>query len=321
MRVNRRGLLIASDCALIALLLTPWLGPEPLQTQALWRGDADEWNIFLQLRVTRTLMAFLAGGSLAAAGTVFQALLRNSLATPYTLGVSSGAALGAVLAICFRLPAVSLFALAGGISVLVLVLRLAARGAPLSAHALILAGVSVTSVCSALITVLHSYAGFSQSFSITSWLIGGIEPVNLGTLVLFSSAVVPVWALLTWHAPAWNLLSFGETWAEARGLPVGRFSLIGYLAGSWLAALTVSLTGPIGFIGLLIPHFVREANGPDHRSLIPSSILFGAAFLALCDAMGRTILAPSEVPAGVVTAILGGPGLVWILSREHRSAN
>jgi iron complex transport system permease protein len=316
--VNPRLLFIAAASACAALLLTPWLGPESLNGAALWRGDAGEWNLFVQLRVSRTILAVLAGGSLAAAGTVFQALLRNSLATPYTLGVSSGAALGAVAAICFRVPWVSASALAGGLLVLLLVLRLTGRGTPLSAHALILAGVSVTSVCSALITVLHSYAGFSQSFSITSWLIGAIEAVSYPTLALFALLAVPIWVLLTWHAPAWNLLSFGESWAEARGLPVRRFSLMGYLAGSWLAALTVSITGPIGFIGLLVPHFVREAGAPDHRTLIPASILFGAAFLAACDALGRTILAPADVPAGVITALIGGPGLVWILSREQR---
>ena len=316
--MNRRAIVYALLGLLVALVATPWLGPESLNTKALWNGDPSEWNIFLELRVSRTLLALLAGGSLAAAGTVFQALLRNSLATPYTLGVSSGAALGAVIAICFRLPAVSLCALAGGLAVLLLVLRLSGRGAPFSAHALILAGVSVTSVCGALITILHSYAGFSQSFSITSWLIGSIDAVSFKTLMWFAVAVVPVWGLLLWHAPAWNLLSFGETWAEARGLPVKGFSIAGYLAGSWLAALTVSFTGPIGFIGLLIPHFVREASGPDHRTLIPSATLFGAAFLAVCDALGRTILAPADVPAGVITAIIGGPGLVWILSREQK---
>ena len=315
--MSRRTMVWALACALLALVGAPWIGPEGLQARALLKGDPAEWNIFLELRVSRTLLALLAGGSLAAAGTVFQALLRNSLATPYTLGVSSGAALGAVIAICLRLPGVSAYALAGGIAVLLLVLRLAGRGAPFSAHALILAGVSVTSVCGALITILHSYAGFSQSFSITSWLIGGIDAVSFATLAWFAAAVVPVWVLLAWHAPAWNLLSFGDTWAEARGLPVKKFSVLGYLAGSWLAALTVSLTGPIGFIGLLVPHFVREAAGPDHRMLIPAATLFGAAFLAACDALGRTILSPSDIPAGVITAIVGGPGLVWILSREQ----
>ncbi len=318
--MNLRTIGLAIVCALLALLLSPWLGPEPLNTQALLHCDPAEWNIFLELRVSRTILALLAGGSLAAAGTVFQALLRNSLATPYTLGVSSGAALGAVLAICFRIPAISLCALAGGLAVLLLVLRLAGRGAPFSAHALILAGVSVTSVCGALITVLHSYAGFSQSFSITSWLIGGIDALSFTTLAWFTVAVVPVWVLLAWYAPAWNLLSFGDTWAEARGLPVKKFSVLGYLAGSWLAALTVSFTGPIGFIGLLVPHFVREAGGPDHRTLIPSATLFGAAFLAVCDALGRTVMSPSDIPAGVITAIIGGPGLVWILSREQKGA-
>ncbi len=313
-------ILIAAACAVASLLLTPWLGPEPLQLDALWNGDPQEWRLFLGLRVTRTMLAFLAGGSLAAAGTVFQALLRNSLAEPYTLGVSSGASVGAVLAITLRIPWISAFALIGSLLVLLLVLRLAGRGARISAHALILAGVSITSVCSALITILHSFAGLSQSFSITTWLIGGIEGIPATTLGFYALAVVPVWVLLAWKAPAWNLLSFGETWAEARGLPVKQYALLGYLAGSWLAAITVSLTGPIGFIGLLIPHFARESGGPDHRSLIPSAILFGAAFLAVCDALGRTILSPADIPAGVLTAMIGGPGLVWILSRERNLA-
>ncbi|MBI3207921.1 MAG: iron ABC transporter permease [Candidatus Solibacter usitatus] len=315
--MNRRTLLWAVAAALFAALATPWLGPEQVHTKELLSGDAAEWRIFLALRVSRSLLAFLAGGSLAITGAVFQALLRNSLATPYTLGVSSGAALGAVIAICLRVPVVPLAALAGGIAVLLLVLRLSSRWSQLSSHALILAGVSVTSVCSALITILHSYAGFSQSFAITSWLIGGVDAVSFSSLGFYAAAVLPVWALLIYHAPAWNLMAFGESWAAARGLNVRRTSLIGYLAGSWLAALTVSLTGPIGFVGLLVPHFIRESSGSDHRTLVPASALFGAAFLCACDAIGRTVLAPSDIPAGVITAILGGPGLVWMLSKER----
>ena len=249
---------------------------------------------------------------------MFQALLRNSLATPYTLGVSSGAALGAVLAITFRLPWVWLAALGGGILVLFLVLRLSRAGGTLPAHALILAGVSVSSVCGALITVMHSYAGFSQAFSITSWLVGGVEALPYSTLGLFAAAVLPAWAAIIYSAPAWNLIAFGEAWAEARGLAVERATLLGYLSGSWLAALTVSLTGPIGFVGLLVPHLIRGFSGPDHRTLLPASALFGAAFLGICDALGRSLFAPSDVPAGVITAVIGGPGLIWILHREHK---
>jgi iron complex transport system permease protein len=207
--------------------------------------------------------------------------------------------------------------MAGGMLVLLLVMQFA-RAAAFSAHALILAGVSITSVCSALITILHSYAGFSQSFSITTWLIGGVEGADAATLLLFGAAALPVWAALVWRAPVWNLLAMGEVWAEARGLAVQRSSLFGYLAASWLAALTVSFTGPIGFIGLLAPHCVREQVGADHRTLLPCAALAGAAFLAACDALGRTVLAPADVPAGVVTAVFGGPGLVWILLRENR---
>jgi iron complex transport system permease protein len=315
--MNARPILWSAVAAFATLCVMPWFGAAPLDTQALWRGDAAEWNLFLTLRVARTLMAMLAGASLAAAGTLFQALLRNSLATPYTLGVSSGAALGAVIAICFRLPAITLMALLGALLVLGVVLGMA-RGRTLSAHSLILAGVSVTSVCSALITILHSFAGFTQSFAITTWLIGGIEAVDANVLWTCALATVPVWIALIWHAPAWNLLAFGDTWAEARGLPVRRFTLLGYIAGSWLAAITVSFTGPIGFVGLLVPHFVRAAVGADHRVLFPSVILCGAAFLAICDAVGRSILAPADVPVGVVTALLGGPGLLWILRREQR---
>jgi iron complex transport system permease protein len=316
--MSQRKILISIAAALAILAVAPWFGPEPLPFEALRRGDPDEWNIFFTLRLSRTLLAFLAGGSLAIAGALFQSLLRNSLATPYTLGVSSGAALGAVIAICFRLPWVSVSALVGAFVTLLLVLGLAARRVFFSAQTLVLAGVSITSVCSALITILHSYAGFSQSFSITTWLIGGVEGVDRETLGLFALAVIPIWTVAVWHAPAWNLLSLGDVWAEARGLPVRRFSMIGYLGGSWLAGITVAITGPIGFIGLLAPHFVRTWTGADHRTMLPVTALFGASFLAVCDTLGRTVLAPADVPAGVITAIFGGPGLIWILLREQK---
>jgi len=316
-----RILLLASGFAVLSILLTPWVGPGGLSPDLVLAGDALERRIFIEFRLSRTLLAILAGGALSLAGCLFQAMLRNSLATPYTLGVSGGAALGAVLLICLGVPFVWMGALAGALAVLLLVLGFASQRQTLSAHALILAGVAIHSVCSALIMLIHNFAGFTQAFSTIVWLTGAVDGISLSRLGPLAIAVLSVSVLIVWQAPAWNLLAVGDQWAAARGAHVRKLMIGGYLAGSLLTAATVSLTGPIGFVGLLVPHMVRQITGPDHRLLMPCSLLFGGSFLAICDAVGRTILAPADIPVGVITALLGGPGLVWILrSQNARSA-
>jgi iron complex transport system permease protein len=311
-----RWLTLSIAAILLTAAVTPWIGPGSIHPAALFHDPLDR-QIFIQYRVSRTLLAMAAGGALSLAGCLFQAMLRNSLATPYTLGVSSGAALGAVVFICLGIPAIFLGAILGAAAVLAIVLSFALRQAQLSAHALILAGVSVNSVCAALIMLLHSFAGFTQSFSITSWLIGGVDTIPYSRLVAFAAFSIPVSLYVIGQAPAWNLLSIGEQWAAARGVSVRRLMLTGYIAGSLLAAVTVSLTGPIGFVGLLVPHLVRQFTGADHRVLLPCSFLLGACFLAVCDAFGRSVLAPADLPVGVITALLGGPGLIWMLRSQH----
>lgn len=307
--------------AALALLVTPWIGPGQLSPSKVFAGDELERRIFVEFRLSRTLLAMLAGGSLSLAGCLFQAMLRNSLATPYTLGVSGGAALGAVLLIIFRVPFLWMGALGGAMAVLVLVLGFASAQRSLSAHALILAGIAIHSVCSALIMLIHSFAGFTQAFSVMVWLTGAVDGVGLERVGYLAAAVLPIAAAIVWKAPAWNLLAVGEQWASARGAPVRRLMMGGYLAGSLLTAATVSLTGPIGFVGLLVPHIVRLIAGPDHRLLMPGAFFGGAVFLSVCDAIGRTVLAPADLPVGVITALTGGPGLVWMLrSRGARSA-
>jgi iron complex transport system permease protein len=312
-----RWVTIAGASVILTLVITPWIGPGAIHPAKLLAGDSLDRQIFIQFRVSRTLLAMTAGGALSLAGCLFQAMLRNSLATPYTLGVSSGAALGAVVFICLGIPAIWFGAVLGAAVVLLVVLGFTLRQEQLSAHALILAGVSVNSVCAALIMLLHSFAGFTQSFSITSWLIGGVDAIPFPRLAVFAAFALPVGFFVVWQAPAWNLLSVGEQWAAARGASVRRLMLGGYLAGSMLAAVTVSLTGPIGFVGLLVPHLVRQLTGADHRLLLPCSFLFGASFLAVCDAFGRSILAPADIPVGVITALLGGPGLIWMIRSQH----
>jgi iron complex transport system permease protein len=179
-----------------------------------------------------------------------------------------------------------------------------------------MAGITINSICMAAILFLHSVASTAQSIAITRWLMGGIEAVNATTLVWLTVAIVPALLYCFMQARSWNVLAIGEEWAAIRGVATTRLLLSGYLAGSLLTGIVTSLTGPIGFVGLIVPHAVRMLFGADHRVLIPASFFFGGAFLAICDTVARIALAPAEVPVGVITAMLGGPFFIWILRRR-----
>jgi iron complex transport system permease protein len=305
-----------------ATLLFPLAGPSPLDYAAVLERREPDWSILIQLRVSRTLLGLFAGGALSLAGSLFQAMLREALATPYTLGVSTGAALGAVVVIAMGghafmgVPAIWAGALAGAAAVLVLVVGSAARQGQMSAFGLLLTGIATNSVCSAAILMIHGFAGMAQSFSISRWLLGSVDSAPYGALVPFMAIVGSITAWVLQRARHWNLLAVGEDWAAARGARVSRLMLGGYFAGSVLAAGTVALTGPIGFVGLIVPHLVRSRVGADHRVLMPCSFLLGGVLLAGCDALGRTVLAPAEIPAGAILALVGGPYLVWLVRQR-----
>jgi iron complex transport system permease protein len=318
-----RGWLAASLLAfVIAALVLPFVGPAPLDFDRIWAHEEPDWSILVQLRLSRTLLGLFAGGALALAGCLFQALLRDALATPYTLGVSAGASLGAVLVIAtgahtlLGVPAIWLGALLGAASVLAVVLTAAARGGRVSAFSLLLTGIALNSVCTAAIMVVHGVSSVAQSFSISRWLLGSIDSTSYGALLPFVVIVLVVALLVARQARHWNLLAVGEAWAASRGANVSRLLLAGYVAGSILAASTVALTGPIGFVGLVVPHLARGRVGADHRTLLPCSFLLGGVFLAACDALGRWLLAPAELPAGAILALVGGPYLVWMIRRR-----
>jgi iron complex transport system permease protein len=298
------------------------VGPFGLDAgRVLARQDPD-WSILVRLRVSRTLLALFAGGALSLAGTVFQAMLRDALATPYTLGVSAGASLGAVGSIWLGwqqiagLPATWIAALAGAGFVLIAVASAALTTRRLSSFGLLLAGLAVNSVCSALIVTIHGLANPVQSFSISRWLLGSIDSTDYSALGWLVTVVCLASAVVMAQAKDWNLMAVDSSWASARGANVAQLTVAGYGAGSLLTAATVALTGPIGFIGLMVPHLVRMRVGADHRVLMPCAFFGGGVVLAGCDAVGRTIVAPSEVPAGAIMAILGGPYLVWVLRRR-----
>ena len=307
---------------LLAIFLLPWIGSGSISMERVFAKAAPDYAIFVQLRVSRTLVGICAGGALSLTGSLFQSMLRESLAEPYTLGVSAGAALGAVVTLAFDLervlglPATWMGALAGASLVLVIVGGISWKRGQLSGVRLLLSGIALNSICLAFILLINSVVRDRRSISITQWLLGSVDAVSyqalfvFGFVVLFTSTVVIV------QARGWNLLAIGESWAGSRGADLGRLTMIGYCCGSILTAGSIALTGPIGFVGLIVPHLVRSRISADNRILMPCSLLLGGVLLAVCDTLGRIVLAPAELPAGAVMAILGGPYLVWLVRKR-----
>jgi iron complex transport system permease protein len=306
--------------SIAALLICPLIGPTPLDLSKIFTEGSLEAQIFWLARLPRVLLALLAGGALASAGVLFQALMRDALATPDTLGVSSGASLGAVVAICFgwadsaRLGGLWTASLLGAGIVLMIVVALSSRGRNVSSFTLLLAGITINSMCVAIMLFLQSVTTLGRSLAITRWLMGGVDAVEYRTLGLLALFVLPAAAVLIWRSHHWNLLAVGQGWAAAKGLDTRSSLRLGYAVGSILAGSVTAITGPIGFAGLIVPHALRMLIGPDHRLLLPASFLLGGAFLAVCDAIGRTVFAPAELPVGVITALLGGPFFLWVLT-------
>lgn len=259
------------------------------------------------------------------AGVLFQAILRNALATPFTLGVASGSSFGAVLAIVLGLevsvlgvPFVSVAAFLGAMLTVGLVFLIARTRRELPTFTLLLAGVTLNFVFAALILLIYYLATFTETFLMVRWMMGNINDASASYSLILKTGgpILVTLALLLWLAPQLNLLAAGEDWATTRGVNVGRLKQTAFIAASLLTGLITAVTGPIGFVGLIVPHALRMIAGADHRVLIPSAFFVGGGFLVLCDTAARTVLAPSELPVGVVTALLGGPFFILLLKRH-----
>jgi iron complex transport system permease protein len=313
-----RAVVVATLAALAIAIVSPLVGGSGMDYGRLWRGESPDWEIFVNLRVPRTVLAFLAGAALSVAGALYQAVLREALATPSSLGVTSAAALGAVAALALGsgeetgFPLIWAAALAGSGVVIALVAALG-RVKRFTAFTLLLTGIALSGMCTALILLLHSLAGITRSFQIAHWLMGGIDAVEYPVLGWLAGAI----ALGTWwsvrQARVLNVLMLGEAWAAGRGVDCRRVTWQGFAVGAMLVGTVTAVTGPIGFVGLIVPHLLRRILGPDYRLLIPVCWLGGGAFLVVCDAISRSVLAPVEIPVGVTTALLGGPFFVWLL--------
>jgi iron complex transport system permease protein len=286
-------------------------------------GTADPLTrtIVLDLRLPRIALALVAGGGLALAGAIFQAVLRNPLAEPYVLGVAGGAAVGAVAAVVFGLAVVpglvQLAALAGAIGAMLLVLRIALRvGRALDTRVLLLAGVVVGAFFNAAILLLLMMADVESFRSAVFWMMGSLAGATWRTTAFLAAVVLPAMIVLLGLARALNLLAIGEETALFLGTDVERIKLLSYFIASLLVAAAVSACGVIGFIGLIVPHAVRLAWGSDHRLLLPASLLGGGVFLLLADTAARSLAAPAELPVGVITALVGVPLFVLLLRRS-----
>ncbi len=313
---------------LLCLAAGPFIGPQPLNFTEAWAHRMNpslspDAAILFQARIPRVLFAALAGAALSAAGVAFQALLRNPLATPYTLGVSSGAACGAVLGMLLGfhhtvggVPAIQISGMTGALLTVLLVYWLGRKTGG-STHTLLLSGVTLSFFFAACIMFMQYLADFTQSYRIIHWLMGNLDIADYDTfyrtLPGVALAIIGLWLL----SSEYNLLSAGEESARTRGVNIKRNYLVTYLCASVAVALVVCVAGPIGFVGLIVPHTLRLMVGPDHRILLPASALCGAGFLILCDAAARTVFAPAELPVGVLTAILGGPFFLVILLRKR----
>jgi len=287
-------------------------------------GSEVEAEIVFGQRLPRIAMAFLAGGSLAVAGATFQALLRNPLATPHTLGITAGGSLGAVAAISFgidramlgMLTPVQLAALAGSGCVMAVIYGLAQQRERISTLKLLLAGVTLGLMCSALIMFVRYLADPHKLVVLDRWLMGGLDVHRYRSLASVLPLCVPALALIFSQATNLNQVAFGEELAAGRGVNVRGVQIAAFVGASVLTASVVSVAGPIGFVGLIVPHAVRLALGPDQRLLLTTCLFAGGAFLAVADTFARTVFAPTELPVGVLTAMLGGPFFLLLLVKK-----
>lgn len=323
-RHPRRSLALLGLSCLVLLGIAPFLGRPVIPWAQAW-ADPDtslEALLFWRWRLPRALAAFAVGAGLALGGTVFQAVFRNALATPFTLGISGGASFGAALASQFAsglilampgMPVLQLSAFAGAMSSVVLVHGISRMRRGFSTSDLLLAGVAVSFLFSSLIMLFQYIGDPGQSLRLLHWMMGGIFVTGLGDLVPLVVPLALGGGLLMFRLRELDLLLLGDDLAASRGLDTRTLRKILFFFVSMMVGACVAICGPIGFVGLMTPHVCRMGFGARHRLLVPASALAGGGLLVVCDTVARTVIAPAELPIGVITALLGAPFFLWLL--------
>ena len=318
----------------VVMFVCSLIGTESVSLKAIFNGPGvqasanPDYEIFVRIRLPRIILAGLVGAALACAGVVFQVLLRNPLADPYILGISSGAGLGAIIAVVSgfswtlwgRSP-IAVFAFAGALGTVWLVWFIGRLTGKFHVTGLLLAGVVVNAFFSAMMMFLTSIAKSDQVYATIFWLMGNMTEGDFLVLWISAGCVLAGVVALFYISPQLNALSFGADDARSMGVNVIRTRTIAFGIAAGITAVAVSLSGLIGFVGLVVPHGVRLVFGPDHRQLLPLSGIVGAIFLVVADTLARIIVAPAQLPVGVVTAIVGGPFFLILLVKYSRKVS
>ena len=302
---------------LLFLLLSPFIGEN---------GFNVSKNILFQIRIPETLTAFITGASLSLAGLIFQSMFRNSLATPYTLGISSGAGFGAAIAVKFSLfsaflgfSRITFFAFIGAMLSLFAIRTIALIKKNYSMHTLLLSGIAVNFTFSSFTMFIQFIADKSESSSIIHWLMGSIESIGFSDFLIILPFLFLSLIIFLRYSRESDMISFSENTAFGMGVEVFKVRKTMIFFASILTASVVSITGPIGFVGMVIPHITKRLFSNKHLILIPISLFLGGAFLVFCDLISRTIIFPSRIPVGVITALLGGPFFLWIIIKTDEN--
>ena len=278
-------------------------------------------TIIWRIRFPRVLMAALVGATLSLGGLVFQALLRNPLAEPYILGISGGSAIGAIIGILMgfsRFPGVCLMAFAGSVATLGLILMMSSCQTILKQNALLLSGVMVNAFCSAVIMFLVSMTQDARLHNIIFWLMGDFSMIGLDQVAILAAITFPCFLLLFLFSNKMNLLLMGKDLAQTMGINFAAITLTLLISTSLMVSVTVSTCGLLGFVGLVMPHLLRLLLGPDHRILVPACLFGGGAYMVMCDTLARVLPQQGEMPAGVITAMVGAPLFIYLLKRSTK---
>jgi iron complex transport system permease protein len=327
-----RRMLTASMLLLLVLLVTIFLGISIGSTGGGFRtvvqsllGDRQTDTVLntivWHIRLPRVLLAALVGATLSLGGLVFQALLRNPLAEPYILGISGGSAIGAIIGILMglsRFPGVSLTAFMGSAATLVLLLVMSSGQTILKKDTLLLSGVMVNAFCAAIIMFLVSITQDARLHNIIFWLMGDLSLTDMTQVAILALTLLPCFILLFWYSHVMNLLLMGREMAQSMGINIKTVMVLLLVTTSFMVSATVSHCGLIGFVGLVIPHLLRLLLGPDHRVLVPACVLGGGAYMVFCDLLARILPRQGEMPAGVITALIGAPLFIYLLKRSSR---